>query len=129
MTVTWIKAGLQPTEDPLKVEEAIKKMFGDITLDTDTNEMIISARLDGVEALSDFRNRIAQDRIRDTLKRVLTRWTEEDRLSFGLNRQAAYAGHVSLNLRGEDPMGPIQVNVEGDIQQVIGYLTDKKHVH
>ncbi|MBN2335204.1 hypothetical protein JXL21_06550 [Candidatus Bathyarchaeota archaeon] len=124
--MTWIRAGLKPTEDPKKVEEAITKLFGEIALDTDADEMTISAKLDGVEALSDFRNRIAQDRIRDTLKRVLTRWTDEDRLSFGLNRQAAYAGHVSLNLQGEDPMGPIQVNIEGDVEQVIRYLTDKR---
>ena len=39
------------------------------------------------------------------------------------NRQAAYAGHFSLNLKGEDAMGPIQVRVEGDVQAVISYLS------
>jgi predicted RNA binding protein with dsRBD fold (UPF0201 family) len=121
--VTWIRARLQPTEDPFKVEQAIRNMFGEIELET--KQGVVSARLEGVEALSVLRGRIAQDRIRDTIKKVFTRWAEENLLSFGLNRQAAYAGHFSLNLKGEDPMGPIQVRVEGDLQRVITYLCEK----
>ena len=123
MTVTWIRAKLQPTEDPEKVAQAIRKIFGEIELET--KQGVVSARLEGVETLSGLRGRIAQDRIRDTVKTMLTRWAEGDVLSFGLNRQAAYAGHVSLNLRGEDPMGPIQVRVEGDVQSVISFLCKK----
>lgn len=121
--MTWIRAKLQPTEDPEKVAQAIRKIFGEIELET--KQGVVSARLEGVEALSGLRGRIAQDRIRDTVKTMLTRWAEGDVLSFGLNRQAAYAGHVSLNLRGEDPMGPIQVRVEGDVQSVISFLCEK----
>lgn len=123
MTVTWIRAKLQPTEDQDKVAQAIRKIFGEIELET--KQGVVSARLEGVETLSGLRGRIAQDRIRDTVKTMLTRWAEGDVLSFGLNRQAAYAGHVSLNLRGEDPMGPIQVRVEGDVQSVISFLCEK----
>lgn len=121
--MTWIRAKLQPTEDPEKVAQAIRKIFGEIELET--KQGVVSARLEGVETLSGLRGRIAQDRIRDTVKTMFTRWAEEDVLSFGLNRQAAYAGHVSLNLRGEDPMGPIQVRVEGDVQSVISFLCEK----
>lgn len=121
--MTWIRAKLQPTEDPEKVAQAIRKIFGEIELET--KQGVVSARLEGVETLSGLRGRIAQDRIRDTVKTMLTRWAEGDVLSFGLNRQAAYAGHVSLNLRGEDPMGPIQVRVEGDVQSVISFLCKK----
>lgn len=121
--MTWISARLQPTEDPGKVEQAIRNIFGEIELET--KQGVVSARLEGLEALSGLRGRIAQDRIRDTVKTVFTRWAEGDLLSFGLNRQAAYAGHVSLNLKGEDPMGPIQVRVEGDVQSLITYLCEK----
>lgn len=123
MTVTWIRARLHPTEDPDKVEQAIRKIFGEIELET--KQGVVSARLEGLEALSGLRGKIAQDRIRDTVKTVFMRWAEGDILSFGLNRQAAYAGHVSLNLKGEDPMGPIQVRVEGDVQRVIRFLCEK----
>jgi predicted RNA binding protein with dsRBD fold (UPF0201 family) len=121
--VTWIRARLQPTEDPGKVAQAIRNMFGEIELET--KQGVVSARLEGLETLSGLRGRIAQDRIRDTVKKMFTRWAEEDVLSFGLNRQAAYAGHVSLNLKGEDPMGPIQVRIEGDVQSVISFLCEK----
>jgi predicted RNA binding protein with dsRBD fold (UPF0201 family) len=121
--VTWIRAKLQPTEDPSKVAQAIRNMFGEIELET--KQGVVSARLEGLETLSGLRGRIAQDRIRDTVKKMFKRWAEEDVLSFGLNRQAAYVGHFSLNLKGEDPMGPIQVRIEDDVQSVISFLCEK----
>jgi predicted RNA binding protein with dsRBD fold (UPF0201 family) len=111
---------LQPTEDPLKVSKAIRTLFGDIPLQI--GEYEISASLKGIESLGNLRSVIAQERIRDTLKNVFARWSKDDFLSFGLNRQAAYSGHVSLNLQNEDPMGPIRVEIKGDIDRVIGYL-------
>jgi len=125
LTTTRIRAMVQPTEDPLKVAKAVKNIFGEIELSVDPENEVISAELEGIEAVKDLRGRITQDRIRDTIRTVLTRWTREDELSFGLNRQAAYMGHVSLSLEGEDPMGPIQVNVKGDIAGYISYLTEK----
>jgi hypothetical protein len=123
MTRIKIKAQLQPTEDPEKVEKAIRKLFGDIALNHNKEDSLITAKLETPESLRDFRSRIAQDRIKTTLNNTLTRWTkEENYLSFGLNRQAAYAGHVSLNLTNEDPMGPIQVQIRGDIEEVIAFL-------
>jgi predicted RNA binding protein with dsRBD fold (UPF0201 family) len=121
--VTWISARLQPTEDPDKVAQAIRNLFGEIELET--RQGVVSARLEEVEALSGLRGVIARDRVRDTVKTMFTRWAEGDHLGFGLNRQAAYAGHFSLNLKGEDAMGPIQVMVEGDVQRVITYLCEK----
>ena len=123
MTVTRIRARIQPTEDPDKVAQAIRNVFGEVELET--KQELISARLEGVEALTGLRGVIARDRVRDTVRKVFTRWADDDRLSFGINRQAAYAGHFSLNLKGEDAMGPIQVMVEGDVENVIGYLCEK----
>ncbi len=57
------------------------------------------------------------------MSNVLTRWTDGDRLSFGLNRQVAFAGHVSLTLENEDPLGPIKVLVEGDVKELVTFLT------
>ena len=122
MTVIKIKAELQPTEDPEKVTHAITNLFGKIPLTHDPDENIITGKIEEINQLNDLRSRIAQDRIRTTIENTLTRWTNEDYLSFGLNRQAAYAGHVSLNLANEDPMGPIQVQIRGDIEQVIAFL-------
>jgi predicted RNA binding protein with dsRBD fold (UPF0201 family) len=122
LTTINVKALLQPTEDPEKVKKAITNLFGPIPLNYAPDETIITAKLEGAESLRDFRSRINQDRIKTTLYNTLTRWTNEDYLSFGLNRQAAYAGHVSLNLTNEDPMGPIQVQIRGYIPDVVEYL-------
>ena len=122
MTVTKINAELNPTEDQEKVANAIVKIFGDIELDVSDDR--ITGELDGLIPLSTFRSRIASDKIKATLGNVFRRWYEDDRLSFGLNRQAAHAGHVSINLQNEDPMGPIQVTIEDDIDEVITFLTE-----
>lgn len=96
-------------------------MFGEIELME--TEWELTAELEDYLSLRELRAKIAQDKIRDAFSDVLTRWTEGNRLSFGLNRQAAYAGHVSLTLENEDPMGPIHVVVEGDVRQMITFLT------
>ena len=122
MTVTRIRALINPTVDPDKVAYGIEKLFGLEDLAEVDGEIFIE--LEGIKALGAFRTRIANDKIRTTLSNVFTRWAaDSDTLSFGLNRQAAHAGHVSINLQNEDPMGPIQVTISGDIAEVITYLT------
>lgn len=123
MTRIKIRVKIQPTEDPKKVAEAIRNIFGDISLKQHDQEF--TALLEGMVSLQTFRSIIAQDRIRDTLRKVFTRWSNGDRLGFGLNRQAAYAKHVSINLENEDPMGPIEVEIIGNIEKVIEYLCSK----
>ena len=122
MTVTKINADLNPTEDPEKVVNAISKIFGEIELEI--SDDYISGELVGLMPLSTFRSRIASDKIKSSLGNVFRRRNADYMLSFGLNRQAAHAGHVSINLQNEDPMGPIQVTIEGDIDEVITFLTE-----
>ena len=123
MTLIKIKAQLQPTEDPERVVHAINNLFGDIPLDHDIEQNVITGKISEINQLRDLRARIAQDRIRVTIYNTLSRWAKDDYLSFGLNRQAAYAGHVSLNLTNEDPMGPIQVQIRGDVQDAIDFIS------
>ena len=123
MTLIKIKAQLQPTEDPEKVIKAITNLFGAIQLTHDPEQNIITGKISEINQLKDLRGRIAQDRIRATINNTLSRWTKEDYLSFGLNRQAAYAGHVSLNLTNEDPMGPIQVQIRGEVAEVVDFIS------
>jgi predicted RNA binding protein with dsRBD fold (UPF0201 family) len=52
---------------------------------------------------------------------------EGNRIVFFLNKQAAYAGHVSFSApEGESPLGPIQVILETeDPEQLIDWLAGK----
>ena len=118
-----IMAQLQPTEDPQRVTKAIMNLFGEIPLYLDIERNLITGKITELHQLKELRGRIAQDRIRTTINNTLSRWASENYLSFGLNRQAAYVGHISINLTNEDPMGPIQVQVNGDVQRVIEYLS------
>jgi predicted RNA binding protein with dsRBD fold (UPF0201 family) len=121
LTAIRISCRVNPTESPEKVRKALSNMFGEIEMVEADSEF--TAELDDYLELRELRARIAQDKIRDTLSDILTRWTEDNRLSFGLNRQAAYNGHVSLTLENEDPMGPINVMIDGDVRQAITFLT------
>jgi uncharacterized protein len=48
-------------------------------------------------------------------------------MTFFLNKQAAYAGHVSFSApEGESPLGPIQVMIETDhMEELIDWLAGR----
>lgn len=121
MTAIRISCRINPTESPEKVRRALTNMFGEIELIE--TEVEFTAELEGYLSLRELRVRIAQDKIRTTMRNVLMRWIDGDHLSFGLNRQAAYSGHVSLTLENEDSMGPIHVEIEGNVEEVVNFLT------
>jgi len=121
LTAIRISCRINPTESPENVRKALVNMFGEVELVE--AQGTLTAEFEDYLSLRELRAKIAQDKIRDAISDVLTRWTDGDRLSFGLNRQAAYAGHVSLTLENEDPMGPIHVVIEGDVRQTITFLT------
>ena len=82
--------------------------------------------LDGRDqpSLERFRMILQRDRIRAAARSVLRRSVDGNRLVFFLNKQAAYAGHVSFSApEGESPLGPIQVVVETESpEQLINWL-------
>jgi len=43
-------------------------------------------------------------------------------MSFGLNKQAAYMGRASFYGSRESPLGPIQLTIRGDTDEVIRFL-------
>jgi predicted RNA binding protein with dsRBD fold (UPF0201 family) len=120
LTSIKIRARIQPTEDPIKVLRSVRNIFGEKSFKIKDSEII--GDYDGVETLHIFRNVVFRDRIRDTVRRMFIRWRDDNQIRFGLNRQAAFAGHISFNLKNEDPMGPIEVVIKGDIERVIHYL-------
>ena len=78
-------------------------------------------------SLERFRMILQRDRIRAAARSVLRRSVEGNRIVFFLNKQAAYAGHVSFSAReAESPMGPIQVILETENpEQLINWLAGK----
>lgn len=119
-----VRVTVNPTESVEKVAKAVGNMFGEIELDqTEKGDLVVlEGRLDGIEDLAPLKAVFARMRIRDAARSLFTRTAQEGLLSFGLNKQAAYAGHASFYSLGESSLGPIQVTICGDVDAVVGYL-------
>jgi len=78
-------------------------------------------------SLERFRMILQRDRIRAAARSVLRRSVDGNRIVFFLNKQAAYAGHVSFSApEGESPLGPIQVILETENpEELIAWLAGK----
>jgi predicted RNA binding protein with dsRBD fold (UPF0201 family) len=86
-----------------------------------------SAKLvgEGKEALERFRMILQRDRIRAAARAQLIKGSEENMILVFLNKQVAYAGHISFSLpEGESPLGPIRLTIKSsDIPGLIEWLT------
>ena len=119
-----ISAKVNPTESVDKVSTAITKIFGEIELtnESEGGNIVVKGRLEGLPQLAHFRDVISRMRIRDAARSFLSRIIQGDTLSFGLNKQAAYAGSVSFYQGGKSPLGPIQVSLSGEVVKAVEYL-------
>jgi len=119
-----IRVEVHPTESREKVESAVRNVLGEVPLTAvdrgDTT--VLESSLQGVESLSYLRDLLRRARIRDAARGLLTRMCGEGVMSFGLNKQAAYMGRASLYGAGESPLGPIQLTIRGDVDEVIRFL-------
>jgi len=122
-----VRATVNLTESMEKVARAVRNMLGDIELlESEKGDlMILEGRLDRIEDLAPLRAVLAKMRIRDAARSFFKRIAQEDFLSFGLSKQAAYAGHASFQSSGESSLGPIQITINGDVDSVIDYLCKK----
>ena len=97
----------RPTEDPEKVTAALRNLFPDLRIDS------MEGRLVGTtERLERLRERIRNQRIRDTARRQLLSGRDGDRTTVSLSKQAAFVGVV--NFAAGSPLGDIVVEIESD---------------
>ncbi len=120
---------VNPTEDEEKVKAAINNVLGnaDLKIQPVHKGSILTAEAKGQGALIRFRTLLRQDRIRDAARRLLFKSIRGDRISFCLNKQVAFAGHVSFcEETAESPLGPIRFLIEtDDPRQVVEWLAEK----
>ncbi len=122
-----VRVEVHPTESLEKVEKAVRNVAGEIKLhESNTGHItVLEGSLEKMEDLLPLRDLIARTRIRDAAFSLLTGASTDERLSFGLNKQAAYAGRASFHSSGASLMGPIQFEVTGDIEKIVGFLCGK----
>lgn len=122
-----VRTTVNPTESREKVETAVRNVLGDIVLES--SEMggliILECKFEDLESLRHLRDLLRRMRIRDAARATFTRSAQGGLLSFGLNKQAAYAKRISFYSSRESPLGPIQVTVKGDTAAAIAYVCDR----
>lgn len=124
-----IVAEVNPTEDENKVRVAIQKVFGDIDLQSVEEEGYrrLVGKAKGIESLARFHELLRRERILDAARTVLLRGIQGNKITFYLNKQVAYVGHISFSQPyGESPLGPIGVEIQcDDPQSLIDWLTPR----
>jgi len=125
----FVEAELNPTESEDKVKTAINNVLTNaiITIKPSIKGSTLTAIAKGQDSLLKLRNLMHNDRIRDASRKLLFKSIRGEMISFCLNKQVAFAGHVSFSEEtSESPLGPIRFNIETDNpQQLIDWLAEK----
>lgn len=119
-----VRTEVNPTESREKVEIAVRNVLGDIVLNSRDQGgiTVLEGLYDDLKSLRHLRDLLRRMRIRDAARARFFRSAREGVLSFGLNKQAAFAGRASFYRSGASALGPIQITVKGDVSKVIDYL-------
>lgn len=112
-----VEADVNPTESEEKVKKALWNLFGDLPMQSKPVHKgnVLTAETKGFETLSTLRNVLRRDRIRDASRKALYAGLNEEGVTFYLNKQVAFVGHVSFSeAMAESPLGPIKVIVQSE---------------
>jgi predicted RNA binding protein with dsRBD fold (UPF0201 family) len=124
-----VEVEVNPTEDTDKVRVAVNKVLGGVKLETvDENDgAIMAGSIEGLKALSSFQELLRKERIRNAARKVFFKGLHGDAVTFYLNKQAAYIGHISFSQpEGESPLGPIHIEIQCDQpRQLIDWLAPR----
>jgi len=124
-----IEADINQTEDEVKVKLAVENMFSNLEFEVKLQRRgrLLTARTRGIDGLTKLYNLLRRNRIRDAARAVLFGGMSEHFIVFYLNKQVAYAGHVSFSQpAGESPLGPIKVEIRCDTpREIIDWLAPK----
>lgn len=124
-----VEVEVNPTEDPEKVRRAVENIFGSVEFEVKPHGRgsLLIAKTKGVDGLTKLCNLLRRERIRDAARGVLFDGLGEKSIVFYLNKQVAYAGHISFSKPvGESPLGPIRVQIRCDNpRELIEWLAPK----
>jgi predicted RNA binding protein with dsRBD fold (UPF0201 family) len=125
----YVEVEINPTESEEKVRKAVENIFGNIPIQIKTLNRggLLMAEAKGVESLTKLYNLLRRERIRDAARGALFEGLSGKTISFYLNKQVAYAGHVSFSKAvAESPLGPIKIRIKCENpRQLIDWLAPK----
>jgi hypothetical protein len=112
-----IEAEINPTEDPEKVKRAVENVFGSVDFEIKPQQhgSLLTAETKGLNGLEKLQNLLRRERIRNAARGVLFEGLRGNSITFYLNKQVAFVGHVSFSEPvGESPLGPIKTEIHCD---------------
>lgn len=125
----YIEAEVNPTESQEKVKQAVENIFGNVQTKVQSihRGSLLTAEARGISSLDKLYNLLRRERIRNAARTVLFEGLNGKTVSFCLNKQVAYAGHISFSREvAESPLGPIKVKIEcEDSRRLIDWLAPK----
>jgi hypothetical protein len=125
----FVETQINPTENEDNVKAAVNNFLDNatITIRPSIKGSSLTAVAKGQDSLFKLRNLLRNDRIRDASRRLLFKSIRGNMISFYLNKQVAFVGHISFSEESaESPLGPIRVNIETDNpEQLIDWLAEK----
>jgi hypothetical protein len=125
----YVEAEINPTESEDKVKRAIENVFGNVETKVQPiyKGAILTAQSKGIETLTKLQNLLRRERIRDAARKALFEGLNGKTISFCLNKQVAYAGHISFSKEtAESPLGPIKIKIKCENpRQLIDWLVSK----
>ncbi|MBT8172385.1 hypothetical protein KJN74_05900 [Candidatus Bathyarchaeota archaeon] len=112
--IAYIEVEVNPTEDLEKVKHAVENIFGILPFKIKSKtwgKLLVATRI-GFEGLIKFANLLKREQILAAARKVFRSVMNESSITFYLNKQAAYAGHISFSEQtAESPLGPIKVQI------------------
>jgi len=116
-TAVHIEVEVNPTEGLEKVKRAVENIFGSVAFTVEPRawgELLI-AEAKGTEAVTKLSNLLSREQILAAARKVFRSGMTENTVTFYLNKQVAYAGHISFSQQtAESPLGPISVQIRCD---------------
>ncbi len=112
--IVHVEAEVNPTESEEKVKKAIENVLGALQLHSKPNrkQSILVGEHQGREVLTNLHDLLHREQIRAAARMALLEGVSGETIQFCLNKQVAYAGHVSFAKEvAESPLGPIKVRI------------------
>jgi predicted RNA binding protein with dsRBD fold (UPF0201 family) len=127
--IVLVEAEINPTETEENVKTAVTNMFGNTAIKVEPSHIgnILVAEAKSRGSLENFRNVLRRDRVRAAARRILNSKVRGNTVSFCLNKQVAFVGHVSFSQEtGESPLGPIKITIETEkTRELIDWLAPR----
>ena len=124
-----VEVPINPTESEQKVEQAVQNIFGNVQIKVESiyKGGLLTAEANGLESLTKLYNLLRRELIRDAARKVFLEGLDGKTISFCLNKQVAYAGHISFSEQSaESPLGPIRVTITSENpRQLVEWLAEK----